>query len=105
MADFATDGRADRFPPTYADSHQRAEYSTWPTDVIERRLAEYALFLADPTLWKSDRTRAAVALNVRHFTFELAYRQGAESFQEYLTLQHMEADCEQVDNGADDCSL
>lgn len=87
---FTSVGRAEEFPPTYADSKLRHLFSTWTKEVLLARIIQYERFQANDKIWKSARTLADVALNLRHLRLEWSYQKGPEVFADWIALEKLE---------------
>ncbi len=92
---FASRGK-DPYPPTYEDSKRRAEISTWAASLILNKIAFYEEFMADTTIWKSERTKTDAENNLQHLRFEAKYLEGKKAFRIYVNdlikTQKMEAE-------------
>jgi hypothetical protein len=97
---FASRGK-DPFPPTHQDTQRRADISSWTGALILNKIAFYEEFMADKTIWKSDRTKADVEGNLSHLRFEAKFLEGKKAFRTYIddliTTQALEVDDERTE--------
>lgn len=101
-SDFASQGTVP-FPYTYNDNKRLAEVSDWPDALLHAKQREYEEFLQRQDIMQRARTVGHRIL--RHLTFEIEYRKGPASLQQWVTLQQLEADCKVEDEGTKAASV